>query len=204
MTKRSWLTISAICTIGGISVAAAQGGADHFAKLDTNKDGVLTAAELEADAATRFTTLDANKDGKLTPDERKAEHEKRALEHFKERDQNGNGVLERGEVSRMPEHMFTRLDADKSGSLSSSEMKGFMGHHGHGPRGDKNHDGDHGLKADHDKTLTKAEFVARAQEHLKRLDANSDGKLTADELKAHHGRGPGRGHDCGKSDDDDQ
>lgn len=43
--------------------------ADWFNKADTNRDGVLTAAEMEADAVRFFAMLDTNHDGQIDPDE---------------------------------------------------------------------------------------------------------------------------------------
>lgn len=43
--------------------------ADWFYKADTNRDGVLTAAEMQADAERFFATLDTNHDGQIDPDE---------------------------------------------------------------------------------------------------------------------------------------
>lgn len=43
--------------------------ADWFAQADLNHDGVLTAAEMEADAERFFAKLDTNHDGQIDPDE---------------------------------------------------------------------------------------------------------------------------------------
>ncbi|HWC56097.1 MAG TPA: hypothetical protein VG434_03915 [Sphingomicrobium sp.] len=43
--------------------------ADWFYKADTNRDGVLTAAEMVADAERFFARLDTNHDGQIDPDE---------------------------------------------------------------------------------------------------------------------------------------
>ena len=43
--------------------------ADWFNRADLNHDGVLTAAEMEADAERFFARLDTNHDGQLDPDE---------------------------------------------------------------------------------------------------------------------------------------
>src|SRR4051794_14261906 len=43
--------------------------ADWFYKADTNRDGVLTAIEMQADAGRFFATLDDNHDGQIDPDE---------------------------------------------------------------------------------------------------------------------------------------
>ncbi|MCR5878875.1 hypothetical protein [Phenylobacterium sp. J367] len=42
-----------------------------FARLDTNKDGAITKAELDAASKARFEKADANKDGVLSGDELK-------------------------------------------------------------------------------------------------------------------------------------
>ena len=41
-----------------------------FARIDSNKDGFLDRAELDAFAAKRFARLDKNNDGRLSADER--------------------------------------------------------------------------------------------------------------------------------------
>jgi hypothetical protein len=43
--------------------------ADWFYRADLNHDGVLTAAEMEADAVRFFARLDTNHDGQIDPDE---------------------------------------------------------------------------------------------------------------------------------------
>ena len=55
--------------------------AERFAKADTNKDGGLSKAELQAAGNSRmleyFDTIDTNKDGKLSPEEIRAAWERR-------------------------------------------------------------------------------------------------------------------------------
>jgi Ca2+-binding EF-hand superfamily protein len=43
--------------------------ADWFYKADSNRDGILTAAEMQADAERFFATRDTNHDGQIDPDE---------------------------------------------------------------------------------------------------------------------------------------
>src|SRR5579884_3890113 len=43
--------------------------ADWFYRADANRDGVLTASEMEADAVRFFAKLDTNHDGRIDPDE---------------------------------------------------------------------------------------------------------------------------------------
>jgi hypothetical protein len=50
---------------------------EHWAKLDTNGDGLVSKAEAQASAprlAERFDQLDANQDGQLSKEEMKASH----------------------------------------------------------------------------------------------------------------------------------
>ena len=90
----------------------------------------------------------------------------------------------------MPAQRFAQIDADKSGTLSPSELanhhplkgkhgKSWIGHH-KGLPGDANGDG----------MLTRDEAVTGAKSFAKKRDANGDGKLTQDELlrgRGHHG-----------------
>jgi hypothetical protein len=48
------------------------GGGRMLERVDTNKDGKVTEAEMVAGALAKFDAADANKDGVLTPDERRA------------------------------------------------------------------------------------------------------------------------------------
>lgn len=61
-------------------VAAAKSGksdpAKRFARLDTNGDGMLDKAEIDAMLARRFARLDADGNGVLSPAERAAAHDK--------------------------------------------------------------------------------------------------------------------------------
>jgi Ca2+-binding EF-hand superfamily protein len=200
MTKNKWLLVSVVSALAGVGVAAAQpGGPDHFAKMDANGDGVVTTTEVQASFLERWTKADVNKDGKVTADEFKASHAQHEQEHFAKLDANKNGVIERSEIAKMPEEHFTRIDTDKSGTLSQAELlAGRPDHHGKG-KGKEGHEmrglpGD----ADNDGAVTKAEAVAGAQKFTQKLDANSDGKLTQDELVKGHGWHGGKGKECGK------
>jgi Ca2+-binding EF-hand superfamily protein len=117
-------------------------GSGMFERWDTNSDGVVTRAEVEAGAAERarkhFDSLDVNGDGKLTKDEvqqvhdrlRSAMHEK-SEERFRSADTDGNGSLSKEEVERaMPQigRQFERLDADKDGVLSAEELASMKKH----------------------------------------------------------------------------
>lgn len=78
--------------------------ADVFAKLDTNRDGTLSAAEFNAgfplnppplpDPKNSFGKLDANKDGKITADEFRSPQ----IDKFNQIDTNHDGVITVQEV----------------------------------------------------------------------------------------------------------
>lgn len=200
MTKNKWLLVSVVSALAGVGVAAAQpGGPDHFAKMDGNGDGVVTTAEVQAGFLERWTKADVNKDGKVTADEFKASRAEHAKGHFAKLDANQNGVIERTEIAKMPEEHFTRIDTDKSGTLTATELEaGRPQHHGKGHKGHELR----GLPGDADKdgAVTKAEAVEGAQKFTQKLDANSDGKLTQDELAKRRGHHGGKGKECAKHD----
>jgi hypothetical protein len=196
MTKNKWLLVSGLSTLAFVGIASAQpcGPKGFEKKMDKDGDGVVTTAEFQTGLLERWTSADANKDGKVTADEFKAEHSEHKQERFSERDSNKDGVLARSEVAKMPDQVFTRIDADKSGTLSLAEFEsahprhGFKGAELNKLPGDANGDG----------TVTEAEAREGAQKFAQRLDANGDGKLTKDELVAHrfgphHGFGPHQG-----------
>lgn len=196
MKKRQLGMIAMAAALAGVGIAHAHSpdGGKMFAEFDANHDGVVTKQEAESWASTHFDEADTNHDGKLTPEERKSEHAKRMQEHFTEKDTNKDGVLERSEVQHMPDEMFNRLDTDHNGSLSAAEMQAMAEmKHGKGPHHE------HG-DMDMDKTMTKADAIAKADERFQKVDTNGDGKVTQDEWKAHHeemAKHHGHGHEHG-------
>ena len=82
---------------------------EFFARNDTDKDGKVTKAELEANAKKTLEAADADKDGKVTPDE-----------------------LRNGQLSER----FTRLDINHDGGVDLTELQsGRGGGRGMGGRG---------------------------------------------------------------------
>jgi Ca2+-binding EF-hand superfamily protein len=184
MSKRQLIVISTLCTLVGGSVAAAHPGFDkRFAKIDANGDGSLSAQELENHALARFNKADVNRDGKVTLDERSAQREEGMKQRLVQGDLNGDGVLERSEVERMPEAWFSKLDADKSGGLSVNELKAFA-------RGQQ---AERGLRSDSDGdgAVSQSEMLAKARTRFASLDSNHDGKLSEEEFNAEHRNGQG-------------
>ena len=83
----------------------------RFDQMDTNSDGFIDAAEIQALQDARFAKADKNGDGALDADELKAQHE----EHAKKR---------KARAQERRAKMMTRLDTNKDGMLQKSEMSG--------------------------------------------------------------------------------
>jgi Ca2+-binding EF-hand superfamily protein len=132
---------------------------DHFAKLDTNKDGFVTKEEMEAGrtamhehmadrtkdrASGMFDRMDSNHDGSITRAEFDAAHaamgERMGKMH----------MAMRGMHDGMAAHMFATADSNNDGRVSVQEA------------------------------------TAAAAAHFDKLDANHDGIVTPDEMRAAH------------------
>ena len=206
---------------------------DLFGKLDANKDGFVTADEVEGDGKAKIERLlrtsDKDGDKKLSKDEFAA--------GLKEPDQPrqplGQGAPGRGDRGRPGGNppnaeaiaaMFDRTDANSDGKITKEEVpedrrEGFgrmlermgaesmnkeqfaryvtfsamQGRPGAGRPGEGRPPLVAALDADNDGELSAGEIEAAGKALLK-LDKNSDGKLTRDELGPPGGPGrPGEG-----------
>jgi len=100
-----------------------------------------------------------------------------AEERWKQLDQNNDGRISRSEWQRN-EQAFDRMDADKDGFLTKEEMRSaareFRGKHRNGLKE---------MDKDADGNISRSEWKGK-EETFNRLDANNDGLLTRDELRA--------------------
>jgi Ca2+-binding EF-hand superfamily protein len=198
MNKR---TISILTTSVALSITAlafAQKGPKFFAEADSNGDGKVTQAEAQALGETRFAATDTDNDGYLTQEEiresfkaHRGDRAAHAQEKFAKKDKNSDGKLTADEVPRMPAEVFKKIDANGDGGLTPTELQeawkarheaksqGKDGNKGGERRGPMAH-----LDTDGDGKVSKAEATALGQKMFQRVDANSDGVITKEELKA--------------------
>jgi len=97
-------------------------------------------------------------------------------------DQNQDGTVSRDEYPG-PDDAFTRLDGDKDGAITATEVQNSLKRRGKGG-------GNFIARFDDDKDgkVSKEEFP-RSEDLFTRLDANNDGYITADEAPAGRGKG---------------
>lgn len=118
--------------------------------------------------------------------------------YFSKADTDGNGMLSRAEVEKSLPRLakqFERIDTNKDGQLSRDELKAAKKAHKHAHR--KGHKADRQTKAaerfrhadtDGDGAISRAEAEKNAPRLAKKfdlIDANKDGKLTQEELRAY-------------------
>ena len=106
--------------------------------------------------------------------------------HFAALDHNGDGYLDKNEVSGKLAENFDKLDTDHDGKLSRDELRAaWKAHRDH----DAHHMGLSKLDADHDGRISLAEFTTSMKARFDHLDANHDGYIDNAELAARHKHG---------------
>ena len=91
----------------------------HFEAIDTDKDGTISMAEIQAFSKAKTGEMHAKGEAK-----------------FKAADKDGDGTLDPAEAKAMP-HVakhFADIDADKDGTVTIDEIHGFMKSHHHGKK----------------------------------------------------------------------
>jgi Ca2+-binding EF-hand superfamily protein len=199
MTMKTTMTLTLLMLSG---LTAATSWSHHH-----DRDFPISIAEAESQAAEALRKIDANGDGKITSEE--FANAERPMPKGRHHAHSGTHRAEGGAHHRPGRHgdgpspnqaalddaLFDALDTDGDGKLSRSEFSHEKMHENHQrlrkdgmfERLDSNADG----------VLTNDELLDRRLERLKKVDADGDGKVTRDEMKAgmreHHGgeRGPG-------------
>ena len=119
--------------------------AEALARLDTDGDGNITQAEVDAARQARFAEADVDGDGQLTRAELEAfgemRRETRKMRRrdaaFETMDANGDGTIGPNEFGGPEDRIFDRLDTDGDGTITAEEreaardrMKAYRGHRG--------------------------------------------------------------------------
>jgi Ca2+-binding EF-hand superfamily protein len=202
----SGLALAGTALAGPDCGKGAKGASARFERLDADKDGKVTLAELTQSKESWLGKVDADKDGVATAAEveqsHKALHAERVTRMFEKRDANKDGRLTLPE-SQMPERWFARSDANNDGALTAAELAARPTR-GKGAQSDSQGKRGGGqlahLDQNDDGKVERAELRQAATRMLQRLDRNADGSLTSDELgRRGHGKGPHRGGPEGKS-----
>jgi len=134
--------ITLLFVVSAQTLSAAVPGAETLAKLithefDTNSDNILDQGEWQNGIARSFDQLDKNHDGSIKPEEVDALSGDLAEEAgdiggtilvalIKQAlltlDQDGDKAVSRKEFDALTDGIFTKLDADKNGSLTLAEL----------------------------------------------------------------------------------
>jgi Ca2+-binding EF-hand superfamily protein len=93
--KRSLALGVAMLIAAASTVLANEGKGRWFDRLDTNGDGVIDEAEMDARQTARFNEKDANGDGMISKEEFNA----RAQSRFSRVDEDGNGEITKEEFT---------------------------------------------------------------------------------------------------------
>ncbi len=139
---------AAVLAVAGATLATAalaerggpQGGrmmmpdpAALFEKIDADRDGKVTEAEIAAWRTARVQGLDADADGRISAAEMEAsmasmgapDAAAMAARRIASRDSDGDGLLTAAElaVPPMPERMFARIDRNDDGAVTLEEAQ---------------------------------------------------------------------------------
>ena len=176
-------------------------GLPAFSAIDTNNDGVATPAEIKAYEAAQIKGLDANGDGFLTADEIAAQMTRMMTAHmtanvtakFAQIDPKGDGKITIAEAEAQPTPVSMMLDrmlkmgGGKITKEAFDALQARMAAEKAGMRGDHGPMGMGGMRRDHGPMARGAMGMGAAMAKLNfaDLDANKDGTITPDEVKAY-------------------
>ena len=158
---------------------------EHFGKLDANKDGAITTAEV-AESHAAFTAKFKDFEGKGPHVMRLERQHRDPKEAFDRMDANKDGALSRDEFAKAHEERIERRveirekrkEAAKDGKDVRKHVMRMGGGRGFGERMIVLAD------SDKDGRITLREAEALALQHFDQMDANKDGQVTPEERRS--------------------
>ena len=102
-------------------------GAAMLENFDSNGDGELTQAEIDAVRADRFASFDTDGNGQLTIDEYEAlwldAMRERMVDRFQSLDNDGDAIVTTGEFVEPFAAVVSRMDRNDDGVLNADDMR---------------------------------------------------------------------------------
>src|SRR5688572_27858669 len=110
-----------------LAAPALAGGDKMKAKMDSNGDGVVSAAEHAAGSKSKFDAMDTDKDGNVSAAELSAHHKAGKApmatgDWIRKKDTNGDGMISSSEHVASAESRFAKTDTNGDGNLTQAEL----------------------------------------------------------------------------------
>jgi len=100
----------------------------HLGELDTDRDGAIAQAEVDAECKRTLEGYDRDQDGMVSTTERNAPGAGRSAmggfvkQHWSEVDRDGDDVVSAAEIRRTAQSMFDRADRNGDGRVTAAEL----------------------------------------------------------------------------------